>query len=105
MDDLWNNPMVENARKALSPENLERYKKLGESMFNGMDFQKSTTAQPPALEDAIFYIEEGLKSGLHPSMLQSEETRIMREFRGDKWFEEWGYVENDLEKIHTLVKH
>ena len=31
--DLFNNPMVNNALKAMTPEQIEEYKKIGEHMY------------------------------------------------------------------------
>ena len=38
---LFNNPMIEAAMKALSPEDLERYKQIGEAMYGTVDFENS----------------------------------------------------------------
>jgi len=40
-----------------------------------------------------------LKSGLHPSMLDENEKILLKEALGDKWYEKYGYVEQDLTMI------
>jgi hypothetical protein len=102
---LFNNPMIEAAMKALSPEDLERYKQIGEAMYGTVDFENSkildNTAAPMA--EAAAYIQEQLKSGLHPYMMDDDEKRLMLELFGNEWYTKWGYVEGDLTDIVTLV--
>ena len=103
---LFNNPMIDSALKALSPEDLERYKAIGESMYGTVDFQDSKILNntPAPMYEAAAYLKELLKSGLHPSMMDSDEKRLMIELFGEEWYTEWGYDEADLTDIVTLVK-
>jgi len=103
---LFNNPMIDSALKALSPEDLERYKAIGESMYGTVDFQGSKILNntPAPTYEAAAYLKELLKSGLHPSMMDSDEKRLMIELFGEEWYTEWGYDEADLTDIVTLVK-
>ena len=39
--DLWDNPMIKKAMENMSPEQLEQYKMLGESMYGNIDFNNS----------------------------------------------------------------
>ena len=75
MSDLWNNPMVNNALKAMSKEDLEKYKKIGEQLYGNINFQDSTVINQltEPVEEAIAYVEEGLKSGLLPEDLEENE--------------------------------
>ena len=54
------------------------------------------------LNNIIRNIESMLKSGLHPSMLSDEEKFILKDILGDKWYEKYGYVKEDLHDIVTL---
>jgi hypothetical protein len=57
---------------------------------------------PPAMTQAIMYIENQITSGLHPSMLESNEKELLKDAYGEKWYSKWGYVEGDLTDIVTL---
>ncbi len=104
---LWSNPMIDAARKAMSPEDLEKYDKLGQSLYKDIDFISSEVIDedskyPMFIRDAIAYIYESLKSGIHPSMLTKEEIQVMTNFDGETWYEKWGYIKDDLTDIVTV---
>ena len=106
---LWSNPMVEAAKKSMKPEELERYNKIGESMFKDINFVEAKVVDedekyPEYVRDAIAYVSESLKSGLHPSMLSKEEVLVMQSFDGEEWYKKWGYVKEDLTEIFTVKK-
>lgn len=103
---LFNNPMIESALKAMSPEELEKYKAIGEAMYGSVDFADSKILNntPAPMYEAAAYIKEQLKAGLHPSMMDGDEKRLMVELFGEEWYKEWGYVEGDLTDIVTLVR-
>lgn len=101
MSDLFNNPMVNLAKKSMTPEQLENYKRLGEHMFSDMDFNTGSKIQP-SLDEAGDYLSEAIKSGLHPSMMEDNEKAVMKEVYGDKWWEKFGYVEGDLTEMITV---
>ena len=103
MSDLFDNPMVRMARKALPKEKIERMKFLGESMFTDIDFEKTSDNNLPSMfQESINYIDSMIKSGLHPSMLSKDEKILMKETIGEKWYEKYGYNEKDLDEIFTL---
>lgn len=104
---LFNNSMVESALRALSPEDIARYRAIGEEMYGTVDFEESKVLNntPAPMYEAGAYIREQLKAGLHPSMMDSDEKRLMEELFGKEWYVEWGYVEGDLTDIVTLVKN
>ena len=103
--NLFNNPMVESALKSMSVEELQRYKEIGERMYGTIDFEDSQILNnvPPPMYEAGAYISEQLKSGLHPSMMDDDEKRLMEELFGKEWYKKWGYVEGDLTDIVTVV--
>jgi hypothetical protein len=94
--DLFNNPMVENAIKQLSPEDLQKYKNIGEKLYGNIEMMSSnglttngsnSEAVPDNIMEAIFYICEGLKSGLLPEDLEEDEQNLLKEFYGNDWVE------------------
>lgn len=98
--DLFNNPMVEAARQSMSPEMLEKYKRLGESMYKDIDFENGTIQN--VIDESLKKMDHTLKSGLHPSMLSDDEKNLLKEEIGEKWYEKYGYVEDDLVDIVTI---
>ena len=103
-NDLFDNPMVRAAQAALSEEDRDRYKRLGEEMFRNIDFDNCRVIPEPMME-ALACLEQSLKSGLHLSMMESNEQELMKSTYGDEWYKKWGYVAGDLTEIVTLKKN
>ena len=107
---LWDNPMINMARQNMSPEELEKYKKLGESMYADIDFPTSKVINnneidnnlPEHMVDAVIYLQEAIKSGLHPSMLEENDVKLLEEAYGKEWYKQFGYIEEDLKDIVTF---
>jgi hypothetical protein len=103
---LWDNPQVEAARKAMTPEQLRQHEQMGEYMYGNMDqINNAALFDGPKLEEAAEYLSEAIKSGLHPSMLEENDKAVLKEIQGDKWWEKYGFVEGDLSEIITLIKN
>ena len=103
MSDLFNNPMINAVRESMSAEDLEKYKRIGESMYANIDYEKAAVSNmPPEMEDYLVYINGAIKSGLHPSMLSTDEKKFMNEIVGEKWYEDYGYTKEDLDDIVTV---
>lgn len=100
-NDLFNNPMVEKAIKALSPEELERYKKIGEEMYGSVHFEDSKILNniPAPMAEAVAYVIESIKSGLHPSDLEENEKILLEDVYGKEWYKKYGYCEKDLTEM------
>jgi hypothetical protein len=103
--DLFNNPMVQSARKSMKPEDLQRYKDWGEAVFtDDIDYETaSVTKYPSPMLDALAYIETAIKSGQHPSTLRDDEKKLLEEMRGKEWYKKWGYEEGDLTEIINVL--
>jgi len=100
--DLFNNPMVDSARKALSPEQIEEYKRIGEYMYNNDVYkvmEQGSIIKEPREQDLILYATEALKSGLNPRDLTQAELRAIVDTYGDKWYENFGYESEDVPKL------
>ena len=78
---LFDNPLIQNAIDALSETDKERYKELGEEMFNSIDFETSSVLNnyPPPVIESLKDIEQQLKDGLHPTDMEEAEKRILVE--------------------------
>jgi len=101
---LWNNPMMEAARKSLTDEQKLQYRQIGEELYGTIDFETGGYFDDiaPPLTEAAAYIKESVKSGLHPSLLKENEKMILKDICGEKWYEEFGYCKEDLTDIVTL---
>jgi hypothetical protein len=95
--DLFNNPYISEAKKHLSQEKLEEYKRLGERFYAGWDFEKGGPEK--VLDVAVAEISEAIKSGLHPSDLDENEIEIMSTKIGKEWYLDFGYTANDLSTL------
>ena len=96
---LFDNPMVRSIMTKLSPEEIDQYKKIGESLYGEIDFEKSeilSNTAPFISNDVIAYITAGINSGLHPRDIDEAEKNVLKETYGEKWFEKFGYSEDDL---------
>lgn len=86
--------MVEQARASMTPEQLEEYKRAGEHMYD-FDYTQPLVpgqAQPQKFDaEAIAYVVEGLKSGLHPSYLSDDEQTLMESHYGKLWYKQFGF--------------
>lgn len=103
--DLFDNPMINNAMKALTPEQKKEYEEIGKYMFK-TDYAKTAlkdkTIDPEKeLNDLVNYSLNAIKSGLHPSDLSEKELRILFEIKGDKWYEEFGFT---FEEIPPIIR-
>lgn len=107
-NSLWNNSMITSALNSMSSDELDHYKKLGESMFGDINFETASITDknnvPLFLNDAASYICESIKSGLHPSMLTDDEKIIMENVLGKEWYKKYDYTKEDLDSIVTLKK-
>jgi|LauGreDrversion4_2_1035121.scaffolds.fasta_scaffold1278404_1 hypothetical protein len=102
---LFNNPMVERARKAMSPEQLKEYEEIGKYMYDNTKFETINAINPNCpnmtgdMLDALDYIDVSIRSGQHISTLEDNEKMILKEAYGEKWYEKYGYSEKDLNEI------
>ena len=102
--NIFNNPTFKAAFNSLSEEDKEKYKKIGEDLYNTIDFTSSnpTTSNKEDPTEMIAYIENQLRSGIHPSDMEEGEKLIMSDIYGEEWYTKWGYVKGDLDDIITV---
>ena len=100
--DLFNNPMIAAAIAALSEEDKEKYRKIGEQIHS-IDYTSGKANEPTAMIEGAAYLVANLRSGLHPSMMSDTEQKLMVEMHGEKWYARWGYIEEDLKNIVTVT--
>lgn len=102
-NDIFDTTITEIAKKALSPEQLEEYKKIGEYIFNTTDYKTvemgSKVNDKPTETDILFYASEALKSGGDPRDLSNKEIQVLTNFYGDKWYENFGFQKEDIREL------
>jgi hypothetical protein len=97
-NNLFSNPAIDSALKALTPEQRKEYEAIGKYMFS-TDFSGAGTkvVKPEEeIQEAVLYITELLKSGYHPDDLSDKELLIMKGAKGDSWMVEFGYTKDEL---------
>jgi|APFre7841882793_1041355.scaffolds.fasta_scaffold00117_8 hypothetical protein len=101
-NDLFNNSMISNAKKNMTEDEINRYKRLGEEMFS-IDFGDAGLSEvgEASMEECKIHIEKCISSGLHISYLSTEEKNFMFSYVGDKWWEKYGFNELDLEILYS----
>lgn len=94
--------MVQAARKALSPEQIEEYKKIGEHMYNNTDYHlsevKSTKVKDSSPTDLLVYAVQALKAGGDPKDLTDKEIDMLVSVYGEKWYEKFDLDESEVPK-------
>lgn len=87
--DLFNNPMVDSAKKALTEEQMEEYKKIGEYMYNNVDYKNAeigSKVKEANDDDLIVYASMALKSGADPHDLTQDELAALIRVYGNEWY-------------------
>jgi hypothetical protein len=104
--DLFNNPMVNNALKSMTSEQIKNYKTIGEHMYGNVNFVDSDLINKlhPPIEESVAYVEEGIKSGLLPCDLTEDEVSLLCNSFGPKWFERYGFQEHEVPEVGLSLK-
>lgn len=97
-DPLFDNPMIQQIRDEMSPEEREKYDKIGKDLYEQINFETGTIEGE--VDDVLAQLKDMLHSGIHPSDLTYEEKNFLEHYMGKEWFHEFGYLENDLRRIN-----
>lgn len=96
--------MRKNMESQLPPEKVAEMQRLGEKLHaeGGLDTQKVMTSDKPKveidMEESVAWVSENLKAGLLPTHLTEDEHILILSAYGHKWYEEFGYTWDDLDK-------
>lgn len=98
MNNLFESPLANSAMKALTPEQKESYKIMGEHMFSVCKFDQDEKNINPEQEitELLNYTIQGLKSGLHPNDLDKRELQAMYDIYGEDWYVSYGYQKDEV---------
>ena len=110
--DIFSNPQIQRAKESLTPQMRAQYEQLGESIWNQMEASQMSISNstgenvnftgenlPPAVEEAAAHISEALKSGMHPSLLEEDEKKVMEECFGPTWWRKWNYQDDEMKQL------
>jgi hypothetical protein len=91
--------LINTALNDLTYNQKGQYQKIGEKLFNKVNHATAQIINNPdvTINDITYYIEDGLRSGLLPKDLNIDEKKHMVETFGEKWYEKYGFTEEDLE--------
>ena len=83
----------------MSEEQVEQLKKLGEKFHESFDVTSGSVRDLNVIEmeEALAYVVESLKSGIHPSYLTEDEVAMVKAGYGEEWYKNWGYSKDDIE--------
>jgi len=99
---IFNNTAFKQAFNSLSDKDKEKYKKIGEELYNTTDFPTAgITSKEHDPNELVAHIENQLRSGIHPSDMEEGEKLVMYDAYGEEWYVKWGYVKEDLDNIIT----
>jgi hypothetical protein len=98
---LFNNPMIDAAKNAMSHEQLEEYKSMGRYMYNTVDFE--AVKKEPDTVDLVSYAIDGIKSGLDPKDLSDEEIRALIDTYGNKWYKKYGFKKKEIREPYIQI--
>jgi hypothetical protein len=104
-DPLFSEKRLKEISESLSEEDKKRYAKIGEEMYNSINFEdinsQGITDNKDEIElENVAQIKMMLSSGIHPSYLSGQEKDMMKNNFGDKWYESCGFLEVDLNRIN-----
>jgi len=106
-DPLFTDQKLDEISNSLSEEDKKRYKNIGEEMYNSIKFEDINSQGSTAINnheeielENVSQLKLMLLSGLHPSYLNNEEKDMLKNMLGDRWFEKFGFLETDLNRIN-----
>ena len=104
-DPLFGDKQLSEITSNLSEDDKKRYAKIGEEMYNTIKFedinsQGVLTNKDDVEIENVSQIKMMLLSGIHPSYLNNEEKDLMKNNLGEKWYETFGFLEVDLNRIN-----
>ena len=85
MSGLWNDPNIKECINRLDPETKAKYKRLGDAMYNTVDFCDPETITC----ETVTQIELMLRDGIKPIMLTEDERALFIQVHGEKELEKY----------------
>jgi hypothetical protein len=97
-NEIWDNQFAKLALEAMTAEQKEQYREIGENIYSSIDFEdtKILNTELEPMSESVAYISSALKSGLHPDFLSEEEIAVLKDVYGDEWFTRFDYTKEDI---------
>jgi hypothetical protein len=92
--------IIEKTKESLSPEEKERYDRMGKEIYNTVDFKNNVILNNSIIVDDT---QQLIENGYHISLLSQTEQQKMKEKYGLEWYKRWGYNKEDLYEIKTII--
>ena len=93
MSNVFDNPTFKEMKENLSEEDKKKYEKIGESMYNSIDYNSGKILDKNSYDMTLVlkYILEGLKSGLSVEDLTENEVAILINAFGENWEDKFSF--------------
>lgn len=88
--------MKQKFMNSIPEEMQENYRAFGERFHKSFNVETGRPHNDICLEEALSYVVESIKSGLHPKYLTEDEKALLIAGYGEKWYTKWGYSDNDF---------
>ena len=88
----------------MTKEQLDHYKRVGDGYLQAMKDCRDDKKIKASIDDSALAdnLVVQIKSGLHPCHIADvERAELVKKF-GEKWYEKWGYVKEDLDDFVTF---
>lgn len=88
MSKRVNQALYDRVKNSLTDEQIKQYEKIGEEMYNTVDFNTGTILNQCDDIESIACLIEAIKSGLHPDFMSDDEKIILKKHYGENWLNE-----------------
>ena len=85
MAGLWDDPNIKECIKRLDPETKSKYKRIGDAMYNTINFCDPETITAETTTQIVLMLRDGIK----PSMLTEDEKDLFIQVYGEKELEKY----------------
>ena len=106
-DSLFSKKRLQEIADTTSDEDKKRYENIGKEMYDSIKFEDINSQGTFASENAesielenISQLKLMLQSGMHPCYFTTQDKDMMKNSYGEKWFEQYGFLETDLNRIN-----
>ena len=98
-NSIFEDPTFKKMKQSLTKKEQEEYDKAGEYMYS---YDYDENGENKIAEEVLEQLIMALRSGLHPSELENSEKEFLEKYHpsGKNWFKDFGYLENDLNRIN-----
>jgi len=95
---IFEDPSFKKMKESMSKEEQEKYDKAGQHMYS---YDYDNKGENKQAEEVLEQLRIAIRSGLHPSDLTFEEREFLEKYHPleKKWFKEFGFLENELNRI------